>query len=151
MWALLLKNRKQDRDWDRGWSLADIKDEIIRCPNLVTICPSWEYTLSNFEIGPQLSLNIYKKIHAVERRLSERRLAERPFIRTVVRAGPHPRPARASLAPPALQFSRTCRDSFARSCTPRRTSGVCFYGVFRTAYAQFEVRLSQTSRSVECV
>ncbi|GBP34575.1 hypothetical protein EVAR_85295_1 [Eumeta japonica] len=28
-----------------------------------------------------------------------------------------PRPARAPLAPPALQFSRTCRDSFACYCT----------------------------------
>ncbi|GBP74951.1 hypothetical protein EVAR_60878_1 [Eumeta japonica] len=53
----------------------------------------------------------------VERRLSERCLTERPLIRTVVWAGLHPPsracPARAS----ALQFSRTCRDSFACYCT----------------------------------
>ncbi|GBP33860.1 hypothetical protein EVAR_20971_1 [Eumeta japonica] len=53
----------------------------------------------------------------MECRLSEPRLTERPFIRTVVRAGQHPCPARVSLAPPALQFSCTCRDSFTCYCT----------------------------------
>lgn len=63
--------------------------------------------------------------YTVERRLSERRSTERPFIRTVVTRGltlppPPGRLARhtgAMLAPPALQLLCTCRDLFTCYCT----------------------------------